>query len=149
MSSNPNFFVKRLFCKYVEEGGMRIRHASFTPVRMMSACHGVPSRRTLMSTRKIVVKDTLLLRYTHSCITSSQYIVLYSTQTHICSSEHEREEKEKWQHRPLYLANSFLYHLASKWTKSVATVVVASKQTKWGATLWFAIPRQRRPRSFK
>ena len=45
---------------------MRIRHASFTPVRMMSACHGVPPRRTLMSTRKIVVKDTLLLRYTHT-----------------------------------------------------------------------------------
>ena len=81
-----------------------------------------------MSTRKIVVKDTLLLRYTHTQLYYElENIVLHSTQTHICSSEHEREKKEKWQHRPLYLANSFLYHLASKWTKSVATVVVASK----------------------
>ena len=65
-----------------------------------------------MSTRKIVVKDTLLLRYIHTAELYYELVVhstIQHTNTYICSSEREREEKEKWQHRGLYISQTPFY----------------------------------------
>ena len=88
---------------------MRIRHASFTPVRMMSACHGVPPRRTLMSTRKIVVKDTLLLRYTHTAVLRARSTQYYTAHKHIYVAANANGRRRRNGSIGLYISQTPFY----------------------------------------